>query len=94
MFSQEVVMQFINGYNDLLNRGYVGGYQSRYYLCAIAMFALCATVLVEKALTTCDQNKRDYPIVKKILICATVVFIGLLAYEDFIYFLVHYNNYL
>ncbi|MDO4742982.1 MAG: hypothetical protein Q4B04_02965 [bacterium] len=89
-----VVMQFINGYNGLLNRGYVGGYQSRYYLCAIAMFALCATVLVEKALTTCDQNKRDYPIVKKILICATVVFIGLLAYEDFIYFLVHYNNYL
>lgn len=89
-----VIMQFINGYNGLLTRGYIGGYQSRYYLCAIAMFAMCTVLPAQKALTACNRRSGDYQIVRKIIICAMVVFIGLLAYEDFIYFLTHYNSYL
>lgn len=86
-----VVLQFINGYNGLLSRGYLGGFQSRYYLCAIIIFALAAALLLQNAITTKNQNGN---IIKNATISAAVVYIGLLTYGDFIYFILNYTNYL
>lgn len=41
------VYQFSNGFNGFYVNGYLGGFQSRYYLCAIVLFALAAVRLVD-----------------------------------------------
>lgn len=85
------VLQFVNGYNGLLTRGYLGGFQSRYYLCAIVLFALAATVVLQKFLVQkAEQNVTK----KKVAICASVIVVGLMTYGDFIYFLLNYNSYI
>lgn len=85
------IMQLVNGYIGLLTRGYLGGYQSRYYLCAILIFALAGALLLEKQL---DMKTADADLRQKVVTSASVVYIGLLTYGDFVYFLLHYTNYL
>ncbi len=89
-----LVMQFVNGYTGLLERGYVGAYQSRYYICAVAMFALCVALLVQKVFTDTPRGDRWAQVVRRITVCAVVLFIAALTYEDFVYFLLHYTKYL
>lgn len=89
-----IVMQFVNGYTGLLERGYLGGFQSRYYLCVIVMFAFSAALMVQKVFVEIPREDRWALVVRRVTVCATVFFIGLLAYEDFIYFLLHYTTYL
>lgn len=84
-------LQLVNGYNGLLTRGYLGGFQSRYYLCAILIFAFAAAVLLQKFLAQKVENNTTN---KKVAICVSVIFVGLLTYGDFVYFLLNYNSYI
>lgn len=88
------MLQFYNAYSGFGERGYLGGFQSRYYLCIIVVFAFCAALLVQEALQAIKAQNKYAIAMKHIIVYVTVAFIGLLAYEDFIYFLLYFRNYL
>lgn len=84
--------------------GYLGGFQSRYYLCCIVMFAL-GTVWVFKKLYGRDKPRSVYARESTAALTATevrhivvnivcVAYSALLIYEDFIYFVTNFTKYL
>ncbi|MCD8075641.1 MAG: DUF2142 domain-containing protein [Lachnospiraceae bacterium] len=98
-------LQFVSAAGGFYSRGYLGGFQSRYYLCVIAAFALSITRLPETGLTnrrppsagTRSENSSipaDGQRLQSILFVFVIVFILLLFYENFIYFLLHFTEYL
>ena len=89
-----LVMQMVNGYNIFMERGYGGGVQSRYYLCIMAALALCAAMLVQKALEKTDRPAGTARTLRGIAVVATAVFVLMLFYDDFPYFLLHFSDYL
>lgn len=89
-----LVLQIYSGYSGFCTRGYMGGLQSRYYLCAIVGFAFAITALVEYLLICVKGENKYAQILKQIIIYVVIAFIGLLLYEDFIYFLLYYRNYI
>ncbi|SMC24139.1 hypothetical protein SAMN02745134_02093 [Clostridium acidisoli DSM 12555] len=104
------IIQWLRAYKEYVNiSGYLGGYQSRYYLCGIAAIALAITVVMknfyEKLSVTSEDKKvqsagqyyeAKYNINYRRLILHFIClfFICLLLYEDFIYFLIHFKDYL
>ena len=88
------IMQLMNGYNGYITRGYRGSFQSRYYLCVIVVFAFCITLIVQKVMELLDGKGVYANIIQKCILSMTVIYIALLAFEDFIYFLINYTNYL
>ena len=88
-----VVMQLFNGFNVFTARGYLGGFQSRYYLCAIMFFAFAAALAVEKTLSSLERDDVWLQRMREGVKAATVLYVGLLFYEDILYFLMHYNHY-
>lgn len=88
------VMQAVNGYQGFCTRGYTGGFQSRYYICAICIFALALAKLFEMAFNAFNREERYAQFLHKALNIAAIAFIGLLAYEDFIYFVAYFNDYI
>ncbi len=89
-----LVMQMINGYTIMMERGYGGGVQSRYYLCMMAVLALCAALLIQKALDSARRPSKPNNVVFGITTVVAAVFVAALVYDDFVYFLIHFNEYL
>ncbi len=89
-----LVMQMINGYNIMMERGYGGGVQSRYYLCMMAVLALCAALLIQKALETTRRPSSPNMIAYHITVVTTAIFVAALVYDDLVYFLIHFTAYL
>jgi len=89
-----LVMQMINGYNIMMERGYGGGVQSRYYLCMMAVLALCAALLIQKALESTRRPSGTTNTVYHITVVVTAIAVAALVYDDLIYFLIHFNEYL
>ena len=61
-----VITQLIRGYGDFLSRGYMGGYQARYYLCDIPFMSLAMAESVHRILTWSREKallwkKEDLP---------------------------------
>lgn len=107
------VIQCLRAYNEYVNvSGYLGGYQSRYYLCGIAAIALCIVIIVESLLNDAGKthetdtlfetnlilhsykSKAVFRVKNLLLYSSCLFFISLLFYEDFIYFIIHFNDYL
>lgn len=88
------IMQFVNAYNGYITRGYRGSYQSRYYLCAIVIFAFCIALVVQKVMEALENKGVYAKIIQNGIVSVTVIYIALLAFEDFIYFLINYTNYI
>jgi hypothetical protein len=99
-----VLIQILRAYFEYKNvSGYLGGYQSRYYLCGISAIALSIVFVargyydntsIKHFKLPIGNNKINIPIKKTVTGCICVIFIGLLIYEDFIYFLLNFNKYL
>ncbi|UZW14614.1 hypothetical protein OSC52_01855 [Clostridium pasteurianum] len=108
-----IVIQCLRAYNEFTNvSGYLGGFQSRYYLCGISVIALAIVKIVSDFLK--DEEKRSeinlnlesnlviqHYSTKKvsntrrlIIYSISLFFIFLLLYEDFIYFLINFKDYL
>ena len=107
------IIQCLRAYNEYVNvSGYLGGYQSRYYLCGISAIALCIVIIVESLLNDAGKihetnmlfeteltlqsypSKSVFRIKNLLLYSSCLFFISLLFYEDFIYFIIHFNDYL
>ena len=87
--------QFYNAYNGVKNvSGYLGGFQSRYYLCIVMIMALIISLWIDEIFNFIERNVSKVTVrnilnIVVILVCIT--FVVLLFYEDFIYFLNNYN---
>lgn len=94
-----MISQFFTAYSSFNKSGYLGGYQSRYYLCVLPVFSLALiysiTLKMEWRGKIGDliENNYKYTIFKGLMTCILVVLIILLVYEDFIYFLLYFQNY-
>ena len=89
-----VAAQLINGYNVFTVRGYMGGFQSRYYLCAIMFFAFGLALAVRKTTETLESKGRYATLIRQFVETGAVVFVGMLFYEDILYFLMHFTEYI
>lgn len=99
-----ICIQFIRAYWEFSHvSGYLGGFQSRYYLCAIPMLSLCITwgaeSIFSRTFTRWTANGRGQNIQRAVIKGAAIqgiciLFSSLLVYEDIIYFLLHFNQYL
>ncbi len=88
--------QFYHAYTGYLSNGYPGGYQSRYYLCALPVIAfLVAGVWEDRTDFHLEAVQEKHKTALSLLgsACA-ILFCALLIYEDFGYFILHFNNYL
>lgn len=100
-----ILLQFSRAYWEFAHvSGYLGGYQSRYYLCAVPVLALCTawgTQAVCERLRApgCQPRLAGAP-PRAALVGLHAVqagcagFTALLVYEDFIYFLRYFHQYL
>lgn len=107
------VIQWLRAYHEYADvSGYLGGFQSRYYLCGIAALALAVTALAGSGAPAGAETERlragagaagALPPVRPgaavrvraaVFRAVCLAFVGLLFYEDFVYFLLHFKNYL
>ena len=101
-----VITQFLRSYYEYANvSGYLGGAQARYYLCSVASLALAVIYIVKdfSSFPVLPQKMRDRIKVnvfleqkaKRIALNTfCILFSALLVYEDFIYFVLHFKDYL
>lgn len=110
-----IITQVMRAYNEFAHiSGYLGGYQSRYYLCGISAIALSIVLIFKNLLNEEDNNsvinidfenrltlryprKRkstSYALKKFILYSISIFLIVMLFYEDFIYFLINFKDYI
>jgi 4-amino-4-deoxy-L-arabinose transferase-like glycosyltransferase len=100
--------QFLRAYHEFKDiSGYLGGFQSRYYLCMIPMLALAAVYafgfLYDSKIALFRSNpdgseivlsERKWQIRRKAVVIFCIAFTALLLYEDFIYFIINFSDYL
>ncbi len=89
-----VAAQLVNGFNVFTARGYMGGFQSRYYLCAILFFAFGLALAVQKTTDSLENKGRYAGILRRFVETGAVLFVGMLFYEDILYFLMHFTQYI
>ncbi len=89
-----VAAQLVNGFNVFTSRGYLGGFQSRYYLCAILFFAFGLALAIQKTTEALEHRGRYAGILRRFIEAGAVVFVGVLFYEDILYFLMNYSQYI
>lgn len=108
-----IIVQCLRAYNEFINvSGYLGGFQSRYYLCGISAIALAVVGVVSNYLENndkvskinlefqnnltlqCYETKRISKLKKVAVYSVCLFFISLLFYEDFMYFLINFKDYL
>lgn len=97
-----IFLQFFRAYWQFSHvSGYLGGCQSRYYLCAVPMLSLCITWSAQTAYsrltrrTTFDRQSMARSTAGGIAVQAACAgFSVLLIYEDIIYFLCNFHQYL
>lgn len=101
-------IQFFRAYGEFKNvSGYLGGYQSRYYLCMIPMLSLAAVYSFGFLYDSHIAFFRSGPEGEEIMLTRRqwlrrragvvifcVAFTALLFYEDFIYFLLNFKDYM
>lgn len=114
------IIQWLRAYSVYTDSGYLGNFQSRYYLCGIPAIALAVTFIMKNAFEklTIDINvnereknmqhgkiidksilqyhgvKRRFDVKNPVLYLICLIFICMLLYEDFIYFLIYFKDYL
>lgn len=96
-------LQFFNGFKGFFyTSGYLGAYQSRYYLCIIVILAFIVILILQKLYDKGKGNNKNlvYELkghmcinTKKISIIIAIVMSILLVYGDFIYFLLNFTSY-
>lgn len=98
-----LVCQFYHAYYEFQNfSGYMGGFQSRYYLCTIFVFAYGSSYFAE-VLYGSDNSDKSCKNPKSAAIktslrhiavnAGCIIYSVLLIYEDFIYFILNYHKY-
>lgn len=97
--SATFILQFFNAVNSFYRNGYLGSYQSRYYLCAILGMALISVEILgclnEEKIEVFRKNESFNKIKidgKMIIQFLAGTWIVLLGYSGFIYFLIHFSN--
>ncbi len=89
-----LVMQFLNGYRGYMSRGYMGGFQSRYYLCVVFVLAFGMALALRYLFKNLKGDAQHTRWMRHVLEGITAVYIGILFYEDLLYFLLHFEQYL
>lgn len=105
-----MLLQFYHTCSEFMTfSGYKGGYQSRYYLCAVSFFAFSAVAAAKTLYGAYGKGKNTVvsvgengtvPINNKSKARHIAVNIGcvafsfLLIYEDFVYFVLNFNKYI
>lgn len=98
-----VATQLIKGYGSFASRGYMGGYQARYYLCDIPFMALALADGIHRLMGW--RPGEDMPgwlgrrlpavspqkVYRSIVSILGTAIILLMLYGDFIYFLMHHE---
>lgn len=93
-----MLFQFLRAYKNFQNYGYLGSYQSRYYLCALPAFAFLICIAIYDRYNFAYKyykNQTGNGILVDIgfgLICLTYSIT--LIYQDFIYFILNFNKYI
>ncbi len=86
-----IVVQTMSSYSSFLERGYLGGFQSRYYLCALIAFAFLICHFIYEHYRFFLSNYREKTrVVEAVFTIVCVVWSVVLLYEDFIYFIIYY----
>ncbi len=89
------IVQWLKAYDEYVHiSGYLGAYQSRYYLCGISALALAITYVVDNLIYGNNKKNGLFKYKKTLLYSICIIFIALLFYEDFIYFLIHFKDYI
>lgn len=93
-----IITQLLHGYHGLIERGYMGGFQARYYLCMIPILAFACGEIFGRLDTEREENRsrgRWVLIWFKRIIgrVAAFAFVLWMLYSDFLYFLSIYNEY-
>lgn len=93
-----IITQFLNGYRGFIERGYMGGYQARYYLCMIPILAFACGETFGRLDTESKKNRskgQSVLIWSKRIIgrAAAFAFVLWMLYSDFLYFLSIYKAY-
>lgn len=92
------IYQFFQSYSSYKTAGRMGAYQSRYYLCALPALAMLICISLKDRLIFIKEKFCNYKLSTKVIdflfniVC--ILFVSLLIYEDFIYFILNFNNYL
>lgn len=92
-------LQFLSAHSSFVNVGYLGGFQSRYYLCVLPILVLVSVSYF------IDRPKRDdlnlikgerihNKIFHTLGTCIIVIIIISLFYDDFLYFLLNFQQYI
>jgi hypothetical protein len=94
-----IVIQFYNSYHHAyLFAHNIGGYQSRYYLCFLPALVLPLIWYIQSVYSNIERNStyslRKKKILHTLVISFCIIFSSMLVYEDFIYFLLHFRDYL
>ncbi|MCD8132292.1 MAG: glycosyltransferase family 39 protein [Clostridiales bacterium] len=85
-----MLMQFYNAYkNFYFTAGYMGGYQSRYYLCWVPILAF---VFAHLFLAAEEDGTAEYSVKKQRIRVLSVVCVLLLFYGSFLYTLLTYTK--
>lgn len=105
-----IIVQFLRSFYEFSNvSGYLGGTQSRYYVCGISAIALAVVFIIKDIYDVKIQLKESLMrntvlatilkpklnIIKNVsihIIC--LLFVLLLIYEDFVYFIFNFKDYL
>ncbi len=88
-----VAYQIYTMYGEHIDNGYMGGYQSRYYLSALPAMALLICYIIRDRWQFWVTKYNMY-IVNGVGYLITLSFVGLLIYENFVYFLLHFVDYI
>lgn len=92
-------VQFIRAYElFFFKSGYLGSFQSRYYLCIIPFLAFSAVYLLQMLCKEKDkafnelrmERSKDVSIISRLLMILVAILTIILNYSSFIYFIVNY----
>lgn len=101
-----VIIQWLRAYKEFKYvSGYLGGFQSRYYLCGVGAIGLSIVFLMRSLLDNKYKESSNIGIQlyreessfqisarNKLVYLGCIILIGLLFYEDFIYFIINFKH--
>ncbi len=86
------LMQLKSAYKSFLGRGYMGGYQARYYIAAVVIFGISADIIYSSIITLPAFTKSKYAkLFKAGLNIVCIAFIIALVYANFPFYLKHFT---
>jgi len=94
------IMQFYRAYNTYFySSGFPGGYQSRYYLCLVPMFALIIVSFMEMIYNRycrlhSGENRERRIRIRNIITIVVAVMSFMFFYSNFLYFLMGFGSYI